>query len=203
MDLKNFIDTVGIANPVVLGCSMGCAVIWSFIELFGDDAFSACIFVDQTPCQYVLEDWDKDHASKGIYDDASVLAIRKALHASMADFAAGNEACCVTHPISPEMSALLASETMKCNPGALSSLMDNHARLDWRPILMHRIAVPCLNMYGTESGCFHTQGTRSVSTLIKNCVDLPFHGYNHWLYIENPLSFAEAVGDFLNTKVIT
>ena len=35
------------AKPALLGTSLGCAVIWSYVELFGQNAVSKFIFVDQ------------------------------------------------------------------------------------------------------------------------------------------------------------
>ena len=35
----------------VVGASMGCAVIWSYIELFGEERLSQAVFVDQAPLQ--------------------------------------------------------------------------------------------------------------------------------------------------------
>ena len=196
MDLQNFIQAEKMENPIVAGFSMGCAVIWSYIELFGDANLSACVFVDQAPCQYKLPDWK--FGSKGIYDDASCLKIRDALHASMEAFADGNEECCTSHPLDPQMSAILKAETLKCSPTHLANLMDDHARLDWRPILP-RISKPCLNLYGTDSGCFPVEGTQTVSQLIPNCIDVAFDSYNHWLYIENPSGFVSEVASFLKS----
>lgn len=35
----------------VVGCSMGAAVIWAHLELFGDARIAKCVFVDQAPLQ--------------------------------------------------------------------------------------------------------------------------------------------------------
>ena len=56
--------------------------------------------------------------------------------------------------------------------------------------------MPCLNLYGTESGCFPTAGCRAVGELIPNCKNVEFEGCNHWLYLEAPEKFAQAVIGF-------
>ena len=66
---------------------------------------------------------------------------------------------------------------------------------DWRPVL-RRVSRPCLNLYGTDSGCFPVEGTRAVGELIPDCENVPFDGCNHWLYLEAPERFAQLVGDF-------
>jgi pimeloyl-ACP methyl ester carboxylesterase len=35
----------------LVGCSMGAAVIWAHLELFGDARIGKCVFVDQAPLQ--------------------------------------------------------------------------------------------------------------------------------------------------------
>ena len=102
-----------------------------------------------------------------------------------------------------------------------------HARqLDWRPILP-LITVPCLNLYGSDSGCFPVQGTAAVGELIPTCDNVEFEGCNQsssgsnlcpgpwqprlcatvsrlrlscvhsWLYLEEPARFATAVVEFV------
>ena len=82
-------------KPVVLGSSLGCAVIWAYVELYGDEALGKCIFVDQAPSQWALPDWTL--GSKGIYDAASLANIQAAL-GDMSAFADGNAECCLSIP---------------------------------------------------------------------------------------------------------
>jgi len=61
-----------------------------------------------------------------------------------------------------------------------------------------RITVPCLNLYGTESGCFPAQGCEAVTQLIgANCRSEIFEGCNHWLYLEKAQRFNSLVAAFL------
>ena len=79
------------SKPVLLGTSLGCAVIWSFIELYGQSQISKCVFVDQAPSQWVMADWSSAYASKGIYDASSLANIQRAV-CDMDTFADGNAA---------------------------------------------------------------------------------------------------------------
>ena len=88
------------ARPALLGTSLGCAVIWSYVELFGEDRCSKFIFVDQAPSQWVFPDWKL--GSKGIYDAASLENIQKAVQ-DIDSFADGNAACCLSKPPSGEV----------------------------------------------------------------------------------------------------
>ena len=78
-DLHSLISGTWLADarPALLGASLGCAVIWSYVELYGDKAMSRFIFVDQAPTQWIFEDWKL--GSKGIFDAASLSNIQKAV----------------------------------------------------------------------------------------------------------------------------
>lgn len=48
-DLNEFIDFIDAPKVSLLGWSMGVAVIWAFIDLFGQDRLDKLVFVDQPP----------------------------------------------------------------------------------------------------------------------------------------------------------
>jgi hypothetical protein len=150
---------MNINNAVLVGCSLGAAVIWSFHELFGLNAcgrvIGAC-FVDQAPLQNRIEGWSL--GSKGIYDDESLNRLRKEMREDASAAADGTIACCLSKPLAPELIALLKAETLRCNVEALAQLMYDHTAQDWRATLP-TIDVPCLNLYGELSGCFPQANT--------------------------------------------
>lgn len=65
----------------------GCAVIWSYIELFGQSLIKSCVFVDQAPLQNLSHDWQL--GSKGCYDIASLTRMQCALEHDFPAFARG------------------------------------------------------------------------------------------------------------------
>jgi hypothetical protein len=70
----------------------GCAVIWSYIELFGQSHLSKAIFVDQAPFQNRADDWEL--GSKGCFDDESLRALQQALKDDLRAFAQGAQFDC-------------------------------------------------------------------------------------------------------------
>jgi non-heme chloroperoxidase len=169
-DLRDFILELKLAwpskRPLVLGSSLGCAVLWSFVELYGTAEISKMVFVDQAPSQWKLPDWT--FGSKGIYDAASLANIQRAVSGDMSAFADGNAECCLRGDCAAFADAALMStlkdETLKCKPEALCAIMADHAPKDWRPILP-RIDIPCLNLYGTK--CAH----RHADTMLNESRD--------------------------------
>jgi len=192
-DLHNLLEELQLEKPVVVGTSLGCAIIWAYVELYGDDSLGKCVFVDQAPSQWTFPDWKC--GSKGIYDPKSLANIQAALFAGMEAFAAGNAECCLSHTLPAPLAAILAQETLLCEPEHLAKLMADHAPRDWRPVL-RRISRPCLNLFGTDSGCFPIEGTRAVGELIPDCENVEFSGFNHWLYLESPERFSRLVAEF-------
>ena len=192
-DLRDVLTELQLEQPTVVGTSLGCAILWSFVELYGDAQLGKMVFVDQAPSQWLFPDWP--HGSKGIYDPASLANIQNVVRSDMAGFARGNAECCLTRPIPESVLALITEETLKCDPEDLARVMADHAQLDWRPVLP-RIAKPCLNLYGTTSGCFPVEGTAKVGELIPGCRNVAFEGSNHWLYLEEPERFNQLVADF-------
>lgn len=196
VDLRDLISELKLEQPVVIGTSLGCAIIWSYVELFTEATLGKLVFVDQAPSQWLFPDWK--HGSKGIYDPPSLANIQRVVNSDMPGFAKGNAECCLTKVVQPSSLMLtLTEETLKCDPAHLAALMADHAQRDWRPILS-RISKPCLNLYGTDSGCFPIEGTRAVGELIgPHCKNVEFEGCNHWLYLEEPERFAALVADFV------
>lgn len=97
----------------------------------------------------------------------------------MGAFADGNAACCLTKPVPAATLALLKSETLRCDPERLASLMADHTALDWRRLLP-RITVPVLSVYGDQSGCFPVEGLKTVAKLVQKADEYEMKGCNHW-----------------------
>lgn len=76
-DLRVLVAHLQKAHPEInrfvgVGCSIGAAVLWSFVELFGDQTFMKMIFVDQAPLQNYTMDWGPDQGNYGCHDASSV-----------------------------------------------------------------------------------------------------------------------------------
>ena len=108
-DLHSLITSTWLAaaKPALLGTSLGCAVIWSYVELFGQEGLSKFIFVDQAPSQWMFSDWNL--GSKGIYDAASLARIQAAV-LDLDSFADGNAECCLSKPPSSEKGSVRSQQ---------------------------------------------------------------------------------------------
>ena len=199
-DLRDLLEHLNLSNVTVVGTSMGCAVIWSYVELFGDERLKGAVYVDQAPLQNRAPDWNL--GSKGCYDVASLTRLQELLKHDFPGFARGNAECCLSNPIDPQYEALLVEETMKATPEGLGALMGDHTALDWRPLLP-RIRMPSLVLVGQKSQIFPWEGVAEVGKLIPGAITVVFPTCDHWLYIEDWKYFSALVADFAANGKLT
>ena len=209
-DLRDFLSLLqshGRLGPdgrvTLVGTSMGVAVIWSYIEQFGEDLVRSLVLVDQAPLQNRVEGWAL--GSTGCYDAETLRALQDALARDMGAFAEGNAEACFSQTTAwmqthPDTLALLGAETRRCRPAVLAALMADHTQLDWRPLLP-RVRAETWNCVGLQSKIFPWQGVAWVGDAMPNARNVPFEKGGHWLYVEEPQRFAEVVAEAAATCV--
>lgn len=199
-DLRDLLGHLGLDNVTLVGASLGCAIIWSYFELFGTRKVKCAVFVDQAPLQNLAEDWSL--GSKGCYDVVSLTRLQQLLKYDFIGFTKGNVNGCLSNPIDPAYQRLLMAETMRADPAMLSNLMADHTSLDWRPSLK-KIDIPCLVLAGGKSQIFPVEGVKEVGRLIKGSTTVVFQHEDHWLYIEDFRRFSNLVVDFAANGALT
>src|SRR6478736_2796759 len=58
-DLDELLTALGICGAVLVGHSMGCSVIWAYLELFGASRVDRLVFVDESPTLAIDPVWDQ------------------------------------------------------------------------------------------------------------------------------------------------
>ncbi|KAK1782651.1 Alpha/Beta hydrolase protein [Copromyces sp. CBS 386.78] len=174
---------------VAIGCSIGAAILWTYIELFTDTDFSGLIFVDQAPLQDRSpfgscsdgDDgvWDATKSHKGCYDERTMLAAqaawnlppsqRHATHLALVDECLGYR----YEPLPTDTDDISEQErkrdedfftriSAQCPSGEwLARLIADHTRYDHREAC-EGITCPVLVMGGKRSGCFSLEGMEEV-----------------------------------------
>lgn len=198
MDLRHVLDAHSSADGVVLvGTSMGCAVIWSYMSLFSDDdRVKGVVLVDQAPLQNRRPGWTM--GSTGCYDSESYARLAAAVRDDMSAFADGNADACLVDATSldREILRMVKEETLRCDPEALCELMYDHTHQDWRDVC-RRCAVPALVLVGRKTKIFPWQGVAHVGDLMPNSIVKFYENEGHWLYLENPDEFARDLRAFV------
>nr|WP_240775406.1 alpha/beta hydrolase [Neokomagataea tanensis] len=196
-DLRDVISELGLDDVTVLGWSIGCPIIWSYIELFGSAHLRNAIFVQQTPKQYYSSDWKHGHAT--CYDQAGLAETIQKLSFDPPTFDAGNlDACCAVHLADEEREMLLA-EMSKCPTHARAAMMSDHTTQDWRDLLP-TVNLPCLMMVAQKDDVLVPSGPKWVAQNMPNCEAAYFEESSHMIFIDETAKFNEAVVKFLNTQ---
>ena len=202
MDLREFMEGLEIRDAVVLGHSMGCSVIWAYLDLFGDSRLSKLILVDEPPALTINPAWsDQEIAETGALFKAEALVDLCNSLAAEGSTGAVSDAL-MTSMLTPGCPADLRAWMMECNremPRPLAAaLMRQHAPVDWRDVI-RRIRLPTL-VIGGEASLAPASSIRWIAEQIPGAILEIFggeEGGSHFMFAENPNKFNRVVLDFL------
>ena len=206
---------------VPVGCSIGAAILWTYVELFDDADFAGMVFVDQAPLQdrSIIDQWDKSKAHRGCFDEKSMLDAQKIWMNDPETAYKGLVADCLgyryqPHPydrVSEERAVsdeeFFVSQSRRCNSTWLARLLGDHTRYDHREAC-EMIKVPVLVMAGKRTGCFPLEGLRETIRRVTQGQRHSTLGHQprwsvfdsgHWLFWEEPERFNLEIGQFLAT----
>ncbi|MCJ1249126.1 hypothetical protein MMC30_006349 [Trapelia coarctata] len=226
MDLKNLIDHLELSSGDIIGmgASLGCAILWSFSELFTTSAFSHMVFVDQAPLQNYTADgaWGPTHGNRGCNSAASLAHLQATLRYSPETAYKSTIQSCLayrSHPLPLEFVSaeqIAADErffldiAMQGNGIWYGKLMADHTALDWRDSIRHCFGpgsgskTNVLVVTSERSGCFPAAGPLAVVDLVNGdrpegglAISVTISWGGHWCYWESPPEFNRLVEKFL------
>jgi len=195
-DCLNFLDHLGLEEAVLLGHSAGCAVIWSFIDLFGEDRLRALVLCDQTIAFLKRPDWSdlqcQEFGANVERKDASAQAA--AIAGPDGGRAQREFISCEFSPEFPKAEvASVVNNSLKM-PRSAAELMLSVMQADFRDVLP-RIRRPTLCIGGTRSHLGPTFLPWIASQIPK--AQLAMIDARHFVHLEKPALFNSALRDFL------
>ena len=201
MDLRNAIEALGLERVSLLGHSMGCSVIWCYLDLFGAHGLERLVLVDQMPCITARPGWSEQEKrdAGAIFDGASLYETIDALAgADGVETTKGFVGGMFTSACPAERVAWVIERNLRMPRRHAASLLLNHAVQDWRD-LIPRIALPTLIVGGRASlidwrsqEWIHRQVAGSRLEIFEEA-----EGGNHFMFMENPERFNRLVDEFL------
>ncbi|KAK4450886.1 Alpha/Beta hydrolase protein [Podospora aff. communis PSN243] len=222
MDLENLMAHLRKATGndniqiVPVGCSIGAAVLWTHVELFGKSPnIAGFVFVDQAPLQdrSPFFGWDAASAHKGLYDEKTMLGAQRAWIEDQHGAAIGLVGECLGYRNQPLDTDAVSAEDAKrdeeffvaisdqCDGSWLARLIADHTRFDHREAI-ERIAVPSVVMAGQRSGCFSVEGMLETARRAKkgnameDKVFVKIFESGHWLFYEQAEKFNACLVEF-------
>lgn len=191
MDLKELLERLELTGVTAVGWSMGAAVLWSYLEMFGSDHISKLVCVDQSPKEdLVPQDWDRQSCfdveafttlSKDIeYAEEEVFSRMAGRYDSITLGESG-----------------FVDEMVDCSKTAKIELMRDILNLDWRSFLPE-IKIPTLVFVGEESQATPPEESAYVGEQIPHAETVFFEDAGHMLFWEYPEKFNKRLRDFSN-----
>ena len=203
-DVNDFLNALHIDEAHVCGWSMGCSVIWSYIDLYGIDKFGKLVFIDEAPSIYCHSDWtEQERIRAGAFTTSaetmiSMFCRKEPFHRLVVDTDVFDFYKADGVPAF-ENSHLFAEECVPPDMDALGHILFDHIKNDWRDVLCNKITRPTLVISGENSNWVESQ--RWIAETVPDGRIIVYgkndHG-DHFLHLKAPQKFAEYLKAFLS-----
>ena len=203
-DLRETLEILGLDQADVLGHSMGSSIIWSYLDLFGEDRLRRLVIVDQAPMVAALPGWDD--ATKRKYgcllpDVQSVASFAEVVRSTdTVEGTMGIVRGMFTSAMPEPDLRWIASENLKMPRGAAADLLFDHCLNDWRDVIT-ATRLPSLVIGGRKS-IFPPESQEWIASVNPNAKASIFEeheGGGHFMFFENPRRFNAEVSAFLSS----
>lgn len=203
MDVRELSLHLGLQKAAYVGHSMGSAILWSYIDLFGTGSMSKVAFVDEPISIYAHADWSEQERQ-----DAG--GTTTSPERMVAAFTAGSPVNALTTDLkvfqrsqlmdSPyyQNSESFAAAFIQNDPAALARVLFNHTVNDWRDVVRHKINIPAAIFSGEESNNLPSQ--RWAQSVVPGAQLFSYTSAeqgDHFLMFKNPVKFTQDLRTFL------
>lgn len=192
-DVKDLIEALNLEDVTLLGWSMGGSVIWSYLDLFGNEHLAKTLIVDQSPRQYYNAEWTW---GGGCIDAEALAVLTTRLEYDPESVAKGTTGGCLTREPTPEEEAFFVGEMLKCPGWIQGTIMADHTHLDWRDLLP-KITLPTLVLVARKGKIFPWEGSAYVGEQIPGAKTVFFEEGGHMLFYEEAEKFNRVVAEFV------
>jgi non-heme chloroperoxidase len=203
-DLKEFGDHLGVRKADYAGWSMGAAILWGYIDLFGTKGINKLVLIDEPPSIYSHADWsEKERLDAGGMTSSPERMVEafttgKPVSSLIVNSQAFGRFMLRDSPYFQNSEAF-AEAAVKNDMGAIKRVLFDHAMNDWRDVIRRKIDVPTAIFTGVYSDSL--QGQRWIQSVIPGS---ELHVYkaeeqgDHFLAFKNPVKFTTELRTFLD-----
>ena len=207
MDVHEFLMSLGVDRAHLMGHSMGCSVLWSYIDLFGTGMIEKLILGDEPPMLLANpEDTEDEVQAYGgqridLWQFINAF-VKRGWPEGNAAFARYFRTGLYTEPTLPLQEAFTqASQENKADHDSrfLGMLLMDHLTQDWRNVIP-TIDVPTLYMSGENSFATTRACAQWVVQAIPNCQWVRFseeEGGTHSFFVNCPGKANQMILSFL------
>lgn len=203
MDLKEFGDHLGLKSADYVGHSMGSAILWSYIDLFGTTGIRKIAFVDEPISIYSHSDWSEQERLEAggttTSPERTVAGFTGAgpINQLITDMKPFERAQLTDSPYFVN-SESFSKAVIDDDPAAMGRVLFNHLINDWRDVVRRKIDIPAALFSGVESNNLPSQ--RWAASVIPNATLYVYTAAeqgDHFLMFKNPLKFTQDLRSFL------
>jgi non-heme chloroperoxidase len=200
-DLYDVLAALDLEDVTLLGHSMGCSVIWSYLDLFGPKRVKKLALIDQMPFIMGNPDWSEQERieSGAILDQTTLYPTINGLAgpdgvAVTTDFVGGM----FTAAYDRAKVAWVIEQNLKLPRRHAATLLYNHATQDWRDTI-RRISLPTLIVGGRKSLIPWRSQVWMQSVIPGSRLEIfeEDEGGNHFMFMEKPEKFNAVLADFV------
>lgn len=200
-DLDGLLRELDVSSAIVMGHSMGCSVIWAYLDLFGPGKLAKLILVDQAATQLIQPWWSQqeqlDYGCRNTIEDIFDLCAN--LTGPAGEQKTRELFLGLFTPSFPiEEAEAIVQEVLKMPRRHAAALMLDHAPRDWRDIIS-RIELPTL-VVGARKSVFPAESQAWIADQIPGAGLEIFEeadGGSHFMCMENARRFNAVVRGFL------
>ena len=203
-DLHETINKLEFPTVDLMAHSMGCSVIWAYIDLYGQDRIGRLVLVDQAPCMFPRAEWSPEemeqfgcfYKSADEVDELAASAMDCVDLDSTIDFVRGF----FTTDFPEQSLPFIAQENLKFPRHLAAQLLRDTAFGDWRDVIK-RIRCRTL-VVGGDASIFTSGSQRWIASQIPDGQVEIFaadEGGSHFMFVENPDRFDSIVLSFLRS----
>ncbi len=145
-DLRAFLTANGLRDVVLVGWSMGCMVIWEYVNEFGDADVAATVLVDQGPSDFKSPAWEH-----GIFDLDTLTDLMAGLQTDPERTFREVIPLLFKDSPSDEDAAWMLAENLKIPPAIACSVLYDQTMRDYREDVA-ALEVPTLIVFGSAEG---------------------------------------------------
>lgn len=204
-DLKEFNDHIGLKSVDYCGHSMGAAVLWSYIDLYGTKGIHKAVFVDEPVSISARSDWsEQQRRDYGVMvNSPGELVTMMAGYLQPPKSPGSTEKPAIPFFLGRATPPFVNSETfagnfIKNDPNYLLRVLFDHAANDWHDIITRKINISAAIFTGELSSNLPSQ--RWAQSAIPHSQLFVYSKEDqgdHLLMFRNPVKFAKDLAEFL------
>lgn len=202
-DLKEVTDSLQLNHFHMIGHSLGCSVIYSFLDMFLPSQIDKVILIDEPPVLTTNPAWSKEEKLNfgATYEAAKNYDFINKMTTGNFSLIKKEIVAAMTTKEVPAHTREFIESCFDIHPEPAALLYNNNLCQDWRDVIQ-RIRIPTL-IIGGKASITPWQSQQWINHQIPQSQLRIFEEQengSHFMFVENPTLFNDVVSEFINSK---